>query len=224
MAKSDRLALSVHIEGRDDIPPFVADGPHGVIHFGTDLSFSCLPIDPRARSEGVRRRHCSLVYAGGSFRVDFDRGAGVFFLEDDRARQAVQLSNPFAGARSVRMRLGQPKGDPGSVNPVFVIERHDPDAISSNGRDLLKATRRRRKSDTIDRSEFTYASLWGIFPALAVIVAGILFLGAATASLSERTSLLMRRASFSAEVTKATASAVAALTVSTGEEESILGT
>lgn len=108
----------------------------GVVSFGSDPSvcFGSAPgmggfvLDPwEAKEYGILPRHCALLWAGGKFRLEFDRHAGVYLNGSETC--ARSFCNPFEDGAEFTMRLGLPeqslRGHNSGVAPVFKIRRHD---------------------------------------------------------------------------------------------------
>lgn len=136
--------------------------PHGIISFGRDAEACTIDIASSCGIEGVRYRHCALVFAGGSFRIDFDRDCRVFVSNsildfDPSARPGAklnpihQLHNPFLNADTFYMRLGQPFVVQESRNPLIRVTKKDAD-VKERKRFTRKqmARLRRGEMDTID--------------------------------------------------------------------------
>lgn len=107
---------------------------HGVVSFGSDTTvcFGAAPgaggfvIEPwEAQEYGILPRHCALMWAGGKFRLEFDRRAGVY-LNGSRIG-AREFCNPFQDGSEVRLKLGFPDSLNGAdpLAPEFIIRRED---------------------------------------------------------------------------------------------------
>lgn len=108
----------------------------GVVSFGSDPSV-CFGSAPgmggfvldrwEAKEYGILPRHCALLWAGGKFRLEFDRHAGVYLNGSDKC--ARSFCNPFEDGAEFTMRLGMPEqsrdGGEHGVAPVFKIRRKD---------------------------------------------------------------------------------------------------
>lgn len=108
----------------------------GIVSFGSDptVCFGSAPgmggfvLDRwEAEEYGILPRHCALLWAGGKFRLEFDRHAGVYLNGSNTC--ARSFCNPFEDGNEFTMRLGLPVGDArGSdvgVAPVFKVRRKD---------------------------------------------------------------------------------------------------
>lgn len=108
----------------------------GVINFGSDPSV-CFGTAPgmggfvldrwEAEEYGILPRHCALLWAGGKFRLEFDRHAGVYLNGSDTC--ARSFCNPFEDGPEFEMRLGLPGTDKSGtelgIAPVFRVRRKD---------------------------------------------------------------------------------------------------
>lgn len=108
----------------------------GIVSFGSDptVCFGSAPgmggfvLDRwEAEEYGILPRHCALLWAGGKFRLEFDRHAGVYLNGSDTC--ARSFCNPFEDGPEFEMRLGLPSiGQNGTdlgIAPVFRIRRTD---------------------------------------------------------------------------------------------------
>ncbi len=108
----------------------------GVVSFGSDptVCFGSAPgmggfvLDRwEAEEYGILPRHCALLWAGGKFRLEFDRHAGVYLNGSETC--ARSFCNPFEDGPEFEMRLGLPNaneaGDDLGIAPVFRIRRTD---------------------------------------------------------------------------------------------------
>ncbi|MEL6861291.1 MAG: hypothetical protein AAGL11_05590, partial [Pseudomonadota bacterium] len=108
----------------------------GVIGFGSDptVCFGSAPgmggfvLDRwEAEEYGILPRHCALLWAGGKFRLEFDRHAGVYLNGSETC--ARSFCNPFEDGPEFEMRLGLPSsdsaGDDLGIAPVFRVRRTD---------------------------------------------------------------------------------------------------
>lgn len=109
---------------------------YGVINFGSDptVCFGDAPgmggfvLDRwEAEEYGILPRHCALLWAGGKFRLEFDRHAGVYLNGSETC--ARSFCNPFEDGAEFEMRLGLPdtdaKGADLGIAPVFRVRRKD---------------------------------------------------------------------------------------------------
>ena len=108
----------------------------GVVSFGSDPSV-CFGSAPgmggfvldrwEAKEYGILPRHCALLWAGGKFRLEFDRHAGVYLNGSETS--ARSFCNPFEDGAEFTMRLGMPEqkrgGGSHGIAPVFKIRRND---------------------------------------------------------------------------------------------------
>lgn len=108
----------------------------GVINFGSDPSV-CFGSAPgmggfvldrwEAEEYGILPRHCALLWAGGKFRLEFDRHAGVYLNGSNTC--ARSFCNPFEDGPEFEMRLGLPSTDKTGaelgIAPVFRVRRKD---------------------------------------------------------------------------------------------------
>ncbi|MFN7056456.1 hypothetical protein [Hyphomonas sp.] len=119
-----RVSLLLPRSARPYTESYFADRPQ-VVRIGIDLSNDI--VLPQALAgdfnEGVRQFHCTLIYTGSNFRIDFEGGAEVFVAGE--AQSIITLTNPFelSSGSKVSLRLGTPKATPESVNPEIIIER-----------------------------------------------------------------------------------------------------
>ena len=108
----------------------------GIVSFGSDptVCFGSAPgmggfvLDRwEAEEYGILPRHCALLWAGGKFRLEFDRHAGVYLNGSETC--ARSFCNPFEDGPEFEMRLGLPNananGDDLGIAPVFRIRRTD---------------------------------------------------------------------------------------------------
>ncbi|HVY90485.1 MAG TPA: hypothetical protein VG942_16580 [Hyphomonadaceae bacterium] len=102
-----------------------------VVTFGTDRG-NTIRVDVTDPNERVNARHCTLVYTGAGFRIDFERDTRVFI--GDSPTPTLGLSDPFVhsgDSKEIKLRLGMPvaaaSGGAASAsrNPVFYISRDD---------------------------------------------------------------------------------------------------
>lgn len=109
---------------------------YGVINFGSDptVCFGDAPgmggfvLDRwEAEEYGILPRHCALLWAGGKFRLEFDRHAGVYLNGSETC--ARSFCNPFEDSGEFEMRLGLPDTDANGTDlgiaPVFRVRRKD---------------------------------------------------------------------------------------------------
>ena len=127
---------------------------YGVINFGSDptVCFGDAPgmggvvLDRwEAEEYGILPRHCALLWAGGKFRLEFDRHAGVYLNGSETC--ARSFCNPFEDGAEFEMRLGLPNTDRHGADlgiaPVFRVRRKDVE---------------RRKTDFLN--EWAMQSIW----------------------------------------------------------------
>lgn len=80
-----------------------------------------------AQEWGILPRHCALIWAGGKFRIEFDKRAGVYLNQSQVS--AREFCNPFEdGGEVFTMRLGFPSDFEGGTDPTaptFEIYRKD---------------------------------------------------------------------------------------------------
>ncbi len=149
--------ITVKVPNEPDRVVDRTDGVDGIVHFGTDPVHSCYPISADAEREGVRFHHCTLLYAGASYRLDFDRGANVFV--NGGKVPVRQLYNPFKDGDTASLRLGQPADWKDSRNPTFILKRTNSDLGNRRTNAPRKPAPSGRSSDTIDALDQNILSL-----------------------------------------------------------------
>ncbi len=151
-----------------------------VVRIGVDPT-SHVPLPMSLASpdseEEVRWRHCTLIYTGAAFRLDFEGDADVYVGGSPTA--AISLCDPFVGRReSVDLRMGRPVSTPESLNPVVRITRSR--QMMARLSKMAGAKRRgpkRASTDLVERIRTTEGAQ-GRMGAMLSVVAAIAFFGA----------------------------------------------
>lgn len=149
--KDGRPDKKLHLAGLNDSA--------GMVCFGSDDAFCFLRQDghpdhiiseQEAEEFGIFPRHCVLLWAGGKFRLDFDRYAKVYL--DGQKQAAMDWCNPFEwGQDQVGLTLGNHWTERVAQSPTFRIVRRDLDRAAFGWSDARTDNALDHPTDSIDR-------------------------------------------------------------------------